>query len=145
MNVFVRIVVSLFAAVVAFAVATVGVTAAFESQIEFSLLVGLPVGISAALTALFATYVALWYRDLQGTSTVTPSATRLRWAAIATVVDVVGVTALGVALSLLGWGGLGIAMLIAGLPATLLFAALVGYLVGATAHNGTGGRRSFAG
>jgi len=126
MNTHVRIVVALLLGVLAFAVTTVSVTAGFEPQIEFSLLIGLPVGVSAGLTGLFAGYVLLWYRD-QAAGAVSERAVRLRLAALATIADFVVVTTAGVALYAFADGSLGISLLIAGLPVTLPLAAAVGY------------------
>ncbi|WP_058996689.1 hypothetical protein [Haloarcula sp. CBA1127] len=129
MNTHVRIVVALLLGVLVFAVTTVAVTAGFEPQIEFSLLIGLPVGVSAGLTALFAGYVLLWHRDRAAAGTVPERAVRLRLAALATIADFVTVTAAGVGLYVVLGRSLGISLLIAGLPVTLPLAAAVGYLV----------------
>ncbi|WP_424004280.1 hypothetical protein ACOZ4I_06775 [Haloarcula salina] len=129
MNRYLRGLVSLGLGVVAFGVTTVAVTAAFEPQIEFSLLIGLPVGISAGLTALFAGSVLLWYRDRTAAGTVSERARRLRAAALATVADFIAVTAAGVGLYALASDSIGIGLLVAGLPVTLVLAAIVGYLV----------------
>ncbi|AAV45350.1 unknown [Haloarcula marismortui ATCC 43049] len=129
MNTHVRIVVALLLGALVFAVTTVVVTAGFEPQIEFSLLIGLPVGVSAGLTALFASYVLLWHRDQAAAGTVSGRAVRLRLAALATIADFVTVTAAGVGLYVVLGRSLGISLLIAGLPVTLPLAAAVGYLV----------------
>ncbi|EMA07566.1 hypothetical protein SAMN05443574_106240 [Haloarcula vallismortis] len=127
MNTHVRIVVTLLLGALVFAVTTVAVTAGFEPQIEFSLLIGLPVGLSAGLTGLFAGYVLLWYRDRAAAGAVPERAVRLRLAALATIADFVVVTAAGVALYVYGDGSLGISLLVAGLPVTLPLAAAIGY------------------
>ena len=128
MNTHVRIVVALLLGVLVFAVTTVAVTAGFEPQIEFSLLIGLPVGVSAGLTALFAGYVLLWHRDRAAVGEVPERAVRLRLATLATIVDCVTVTAAGIGLYVFLGRSLGISLLIAGLPVTLPLAAAVGYL-----------------
>jgi len=129
MNTHVRILVALLLGAFAFAVTTVAVTAGFEPQIEFSLLIGLPVGVSAGLTALFAGYVLLWHRDRMALGTVSERATRLRLAALAAVADFLVVTAVGVALYALADASIGIGLLVAGLPVTVVLAAAVGYLM----------------
>ncbi|MHC3380399.1 hypothetical protein [Haloarcula sp. H-GB5] len=128
MDTHVRIVVALVFGVVTFAVTTVVVTAGFEPGIEFSLLIGLPVGVSGSLTALFASYVLLWHRDQAAAGTVSGRAARLRLAALAAVADFFVVTAAGVTLYTLADGSMGIGLLVAGLPVTLPLAAVVGYL-----------------
>ncbi|KAA9396960.1 hypothetical protein Har1130_09700 [Haloarcula sp. CBA1130] len=127
MNTHVRIVVALLLGAFAFAVTTVTVTAGFEPQIAFSLLVGLPVGVSAGLTGLFAGYVLLWYRDRAAVGEISKRAVRLRLAALATVADFAVVTAAGVALYAFAGSSLGISLLVAGLPVTLPLAAAIGY------------------
>ncbi|GCF12707.1 hypothetical protein Harman_06420 [Haloarcula mannanilytica] len=129
MNTYVRIVVALLLGAFAFAVTTVAVTAGFEPQIEFSLLIGLPMGVSAGLTALFAGYVLLLHRDQAALGTVSKRAVRLRLAALAAVADFVVVTAVGVGLYAFADASIGIGLLVAGLPVTLVLAAGVGYLV----------------
>ncbi|MDS0222535.1 hypothetical protein NDI54_14415 [Haloarcula sp. S1AR25-5A] len=129
MNTYVRLVVALLVGALAFAITTVSVTSGFEPQIEFSLLIGLPMGLSAGLTALFAGYVLLWHRDRAAAGAVSERAVRLRMAALAAVADFFVVTIVGVALYVLASGSLGIGLLVAGLPVTLLLAAAVGYLV----------------
>lgn len=128
MNTHVRIVVALLLGAFAFAVTTVAVTAGFEPQIEFSLLIGLPVGVSAGLTALFAGYVLLWHRDRAAAGAVPERAVRLRLAALATITDFVTVTAAGAGIYVFVGESLGISLLIAGLPVTLPLAAAVGYI-----------------
>ena len=96
MHFLLRAAVALVVGLVAFAVVAVAVTAALEPRIELSLLVGLPVGLFAGLTALFATAVGLWYRDRTAAGPVPLAATRRLWAAIATVVDFVVVSVVGV-------------------------------------------------
>ncbi|MDQ2071690.1 hypothetical protein ACODNH_15560 [Haloarcula sp. NS06] len=128
MNTHVRIVVALLLGAFAFAVTTVAVTAGFEPQIEFSLLIGLPVGVSAGLTALFAGYVLLWHRDRAAAGAVPERAVRLRLAALATIMDFVTVTAAGAGIYVFVGESLGISLLIAGLPVTLPLAAAVGYI-----------------
>lgn len=142
MNRYVRAITALILGVVAFAVTTVAVTAGFEPQIEFSLLVGLPVGVAAGATALFAGYVLLWYREREAAGTVSTRAVRLRLAALATVVDFLAVTAVGVGLYVLAGSGLGIGLLVAGLPVTLLLAAVVGYLLAGRDRTARGGLRT---
>lgn len=139
MNTHVRIVVAMFLGLVAFAVTTVAVTAGFEPQIEFSLLIGLPVGVSAGLTALFAGYVLLWHRDRAAAGEIPERAVRFRLAALATIADFVTVTAAGVALYVFVGGSLGINLLIAGLPVTLPLAAVVGYLAAGGSRSEQGG------
>ena len=129
MSTHVRIVVALLLGVLAFAVTTVSVTAGFEPQIEFSLLIGLPVGVSAGLTALFTGYVLLWHHDRAAVGEISERAACLRLAALATVADFVVVTAVGVALYLFADGSLGISLLVAGLPVTLPLAAAIGYVL----------------
>jgi hypothetical protein len=135
MKTHVRIVVALLIGVVALAVTTVSVTAGFEPQIEFSLLIGLPVGVSAGLTGLFAGYVLLWHRDRAATGELSDRAARLRLAALATSADFVVVTAAGVALYVFGNRGLGISLLVAGLPVTLPLAAAVSYVLAGGSRN----------
>lgn len=129
MNTYVRIVVALLLGALAFAVTTVAVTASFEPEIEFSLLIGLPMGVSAGLTGLFAGYVLLWYRDRAAAGTVSDRAARLRVAALAAVANFFVVTAAGVAIYVFVDGSTGIGLLVAGLPVTLSLAVAVGYLV----------------
>ncbi|AUG46923.1 hypothetical protein BVU17_05070 [Haloarcula taiwanensis] len=138
MNTHVRIVVALLLGALVFAVTTVAVTAGFEPGIEFSLLIGFPVGVSAGLTALFAGYVLLWYRDLAAAGTVSERAVRLRLAALATVADLFVVTAAGVTIYTLADGSTGIGLLVAGLPVTLPLAAVVGYLTAGRRRRGQG-------
>lgn len=128
MDRYVRAVVALLLGVFAFALTAVSVTAGFEPQIEFSLFIGLPMGLSAGLTAVFAGYVLLWDRDSAATGAVADRAARLRLAALAAVVDFFVVTAVGVALYVFVSGSLGIGLLVAGLPVTLVLAAVAGYL-----------------
>jgi len=135
MHTYVRIVVALLLGTLAFAGTTVAVTAAFEPEIAFSLLIGLPMGVSAGLTGLFAGYVLLWYRDRAAAGAVSERAVRLRMAALAAVIDFFVVTAVGVALYTLAIGSVGISLLVAGLPVTLLLAAAVGYLVAGDNHS----------
>ena len=95
MNTHVRIVVAPLLGVLVSAVTTLSVTAGFEPQIEFSLLIGLPVGVSAGLTGLFAGYVLLWHRDRAAAGELSDRVARLRLAALATIADFVVVTAAG--------------------------------------------------
>jgi len=129
MNTHVRIVVALLLGAFAFAVTTVAVTAGFEPQIEFSLLIGLPMGVWAGLTALFAGYVLLWHRDRATAGTVSKRAVRLRLAALAAVASFLVVTVVGVALYTLADASIGIGLLVAGLPVAVVLAAAMGYLV----------------
>ena len=129
MDTHVRIVVSLLLGAFAFAVTTVAVTAGFEPQIEFSLLIGLPMGVSAGLTALFAGYVLLWHRDRAALGAVSERAARLRLAALAAVAGFLVVTAVGVGLYALADASIGVGLLVAGLPVTVVLTAAVGYLV----------------
>ncbi len=121
--------VSLALGVVAFVVTTVAVTAGFEPQIEFSLLIGLPMGVTAGLTAFFAGSVLLWYRDRTAAGAVSGRAVRLRAAALAAVADFLAVAAAGVGLYVVASDSIGIGLLVAGLPVTVVLAAVVGYLV----------------
>lgn len=129
MNTVTRVVAGLLAGVVGFAVAAVAVTAGFEPRVEFSLLIGLPVGLYAGLTALFATYVGLWYRDRDGDGSASRSAARRLRAAVAAVAAFVLVAAVGVAVFFLASASAGIALLVVGLPVTLVVAAIAGYLL----------------
>ncbi|MFU1782122.1 hypothetical protein ACM16X_12130 [Haloarcula japonica] len=142
MNTYVRIVVALLLGAFAFAVTTLVVTAGFEPGIEFSLLIGLPVGVSAGLTALFAGYVLLWHRDQAAVGEVPDRVVRLRLAALATIADFFVVTAAGVILYTLADGSMGIGLLVAGLPVTLPLAAVVGYLAAGGSHRGQGEPRT---
>lgn len=142
MNTYVRLVVALLFGALAFAVTTVAVTSGFEPQIEFSLLIGLPMGVSAGLTALFAAYVLLWHHDRAAAGAVSERVVRLRMAALAAVADFFVVTIVGVALYVLASGSIGIGLLVAGLPVTLLLATAVGYLVADGNRNERGGVRT---
>jgi hypothetical protein len=142
MNTYVRVVLALLLGALAFVVTAVAVTAGFEPEIEFSLLVGLPVGVSAGLTGLFAGYVLLWHRDRAAAGTLSDRLARLRVAALAAVADFFLVTAAGVAIYAFADGSTGIGLLVAGLPVTLSLAAAVGYLVAGGGRSDWGGARA---
>jgi hypothetical protein len=144
MHVVLRAAISLLVAIVAFGIATVGITAALQPRIEFSLLVGLPVGVFAGLTALFAAYVRLRYRDERAKES--PSWSMRRWsrAAVAAVLALVVVTALGLALYALGSLGFAVGVLTVGLPVTVPVAAVAGYLTPDTGIDDESGSRPSA-
>ncbi|MUV56325.1 hypothetical protein [Halogeometricum sp. CBA1124] len=141
MNTFARIAIALVVGSLGFAVVAVGITAALEPWVAFSLIVGLPVGLSAGLTAAFATYAGLRYRDQVRRGSVSNSAVRTLWAGITAVLDFVTVTALGLTVYFLVDGSLGIGLLVVGLPVTLLLAAVAGYLSADTGREADDGSR----
>nr|WP_303647530.1 hypothetical protein [Haloarchaeobius amylolyticus] len=137
--------VALVAGILGFALVTVAVTAGFESEIAFSLLIGLPMGVYAGTTAVFVAYVGLWYRDRVATGEPGRTAARLRWSAVASVAAFVLSTALGLALYLVFDASIGIGMLVLGVPAVVLVAAIVGYVVGGGDSGVAPGQRSSSG
>lgn len=140
-----RVLLSLLVGAVAFGVAAVLTTAGFEPWIELSLVVGVPVGISAGLTATFLTYAGLRFRELPADSVDRRFAKGMLGAAIAAAVGFVVVTALGVAVFFLGDRSLGVGVLVAGLPVALVLAAVVGYVLAVVRLGGRGRTGSLPG
>jgi hypothetical protein len=139
MNTLTRLAVALLVGIVTAAVVAVGLAAGLQSRIEFSLLVGLPTGVFAGLTALFATYAHLWGRGATpsvSTSTsaagapVRPGRVRVARAGVAAAVGFGLVGAVGLGLYLLAGVSTGLSVLILGSPIGALIAAALAYLVG---------------
>ncbi|WP_267639555.1 hypothetical protein [Haloarchaeobius amylolyticus] len=145
MKTIVRALVAVLAAILGFVLTTVGVTALLAPQIEFSLLVGLPVGVYAGLTALFATFVGLWYRDQTATGTPTEGVTRGLWAAGGAVLGFLGTVAFGLGLYLGAGMSMGLTVLLFGVPAVLLVAGVVGFVAARLDRDGDAGRRFSSG
>ncbi|WP_439026412.1 hypothetical protein [Haloarchaeobius sp. DT45] len=145
MNTFVRVLVALVAGILGFAVVTVAVTVGFAPEIEFSLLIGLPMGVYAGLTTVFATYAGLWYRDQVAAGPATERATRVLWSAAAAVAAFVVTTVLGVLLYLVFDVSIGIGVLVLGVPAVVFVAAVGGYIAARTGREGEAGRQSSSG
>jgi hypothetical protein len=127
MNTIARVIVSILVGVVAFALVTVGVTSGLQPRIEFSLIVGLPMGVFAGITAVGATYAELAYRGRRATDTITPAARRGRWAAGVAVLAYALVAVVGLALYLLADVSAALGLLTVGLPVALVVAAGIGY------------------
>lgn len=124
----------LVAGAAAFVLVAIGVTSLFGPQIEFSLFVGLPVGLWAGIATATLVAVGLWYRDAAAEATLEPWLVRSLWAAVAVAVDVVVVFALGTAwYYLLDGGADALGLLIFGIPVTMVAAAVVGYFAARSA------------
>lgn len=126
----VRVAVAIGVGLVGFGAVTVGVTSVLESRIAFSLLVGLPMGLYAGVTALFAAYVGLAARDQRRTGGSTPAMRRRVAAVVATVGTYVVVAVAGFGVFYLFDASIGIGLLTAGLPVLLVLAAIAGNALG---------------
>ncbi|MCT9096735.1 hypothetical protein [Haloarchaeobius sp. HME9146] len=145
MNTVIRAIAALLAGLAGFVIATVGTTALLASRIEFSLLVGLPVGVYAGLTLLFGSFLALWYRDQAAVGDPTEGVTRGLWAGAAAIVALVGTIAVGLALYIVAGLSVGLTVLLFGVPAALLVAGVIGFIVARTGRGGDVGPRSSSG
>lgn len=118
---------SLLAGVVAFAAATVAVTAVLDPHVGFSLLVGLPAGFTTGVAAVGGTYAALSYRDERATGTVSRRTAARFWAAAATVAGMAVVVLVAAVAFVVGDNGAVVVLLAVGLPAAVVVSAVAGY------------------
>lgn len=130
MNNLTRAVGSLLAGVVVFALVAVGVTEALASRIWLSVMVGLPVGIVAGLTAVALTYLGVTYRaERASTGKASARTVAHLWATVAALLAffvVGGGTTWSLSLQAMGLMG---AMMFVGAPLGVLAATLAAYLV----------------
>lgn len=130
--------VALLAGLLGFVAGTLVVTASLDPYIWPSLIVGLPVGLVVGATLLVATLSGLRYRERRATDELTPGVVAMVRAGIVGVAACVVVVPVGVVAVVTGFGQLGIALLVAGLPAAVLLAGTVAYLT--TDRTGRSGR-----
>ena len=139
MNLVGRSLLSLTVGLVAFALVATAATAGFGPWMESPRSVGVPVGLSAGATVLFVAFAGLRHRERAAEGAVDRSTARLRRAAAAALLVVLGA---GVAAFFLVDGEAGVALLTAWLPATLVFAAVAGYLTAGVGADDPGARSS---
>ena len=101
---------------VGFAVVTVAVAAAVEPRIEFSLLVGLPLGVYAGVTLVITTATGLRYRTERADGTLRAATRRRFRAAVAAMLALVCTGAVGSVVFLAVDGTTGLQILLFGLP-----------------------------
>jgi hypothetical protein len=142
MNTLSRALVSLLVGVVAFLLVGTSVTVWMVRWIELSLMLGIPMGLGAGLTALAVTYTALEYRAERVVGSVTPAATRRLWTATAAAVAYVVVAVAGFALFFFGDGDDGVWVLLFGLPLAVLAGAVAGYVAARVTQISTSRRRT---
>lgn len=128
MNQILRFVVAVVAGLVAFVVSAVVVTETFAPRVEFSLFVGLPVGIWIGLATAFVALAGLWYRDRREAGRASRTVTGVAWAAVAVAADVVLAFAIGVGWYFLLGGSGALGLLIVGIPVTMVVAGAAGFL-----------------
>lgn len=128
MNPILRLALAAFAGILVAAVAAVGVTALFAPWIEFSLLVGLPVGIWVGLATAYLAGAALWHRDQAATEQPSRTTRSVLWSAVAVAAAVALVFAVGVAWSVLLGGSGALGLLIFGIPVTMVVAGVLGFV-----------------
>lgn len=119
---------SLAVGVVCFLVVGAAATVGFVRWIELSLMLGIPMGLTAGLTGLVATYVVLEYRTARTAGTVTDPIVGRLWTGLAAVVAYVLATLVGLGLFFLGDGDDGVFVLLFGLPVAVLGGALLAYV-----------------
>jgi hypothetical protein len=142
MNVVSRTLVSLLVGVVAVLLVGASVTVWLVRWIELSLMLGIPMGLGAGLTALAATYTALEYRAERATGSVAPAVTRRLWTATAAAVAYVLAAGVGFTLFFFGNGDDGVWVLLFGLPLAVLAGAVVGYVAARATQTPTSRRRT---
>lgn len=120
--------VSLVVGLLAFLATGIAVTAVLDPYIWPSLLVGAPVAVTVGATALFATVATLRYRERRRVGTLDAGAVAAYRAAVVAVATCLVVVPLGTAAVVFDVGELGIAVLVFGLPASVLLAAVVAYV-----------------
>jgi hypothetical protein len=142
MNRLTRLAVATVVGLLAFVAVTVAATAVLAPRVELSLLVGLPAGVFAGVTALFATATALRYRDAPVDADGRRPASAGRWrragvgAALGNAVALAG----GAALFVLADLGVGLSVLALGGPVLAAVGTLVGYSFPAHRDREEGGR-----
>ncbi len=119
---------SLLVGVLCFLIVGASVTVGLVPWIELSLMLGIPMGASAGLTALFSTYTALEYRAVRATGTISQPVIRRLWTAAGATVTYVFTTAVGFALFFFGNALDGLWVLLFGLPMVVLAGALLAYI-----------------
>jgi hypothetical protein len=126
----------------AFVAVTVGVTAVLAPRVELSLLVGLPAGIFAGVTALFATATALWYGDapVDADGRRPASASRWRRAGVGAALGNAVALAAGAGLFVLAGLSVGLSVLALGGPVLAAVGTLVGYSFPVRRDREEGGR-----
>ena len=136
MNTVYRAVGSILVGTLCFVLVGASVTVGMVRWIELSLMVGIPMGLSAGLTALLATYAALEYRERRASGSVSRPVVRRLWTASGAVVAYVLASVVGFVLFFFGNGDDGVWVLLFGLPIVVLSGALVAY-VGARVARGS--------
>ncbi|MFC7044425.1 hypothetical protein ACFQH6_02500 [Halobacteriaceae archaeon GCM10025711] len=121
---------SLVVGVLAFAAATVAVTAVLDPHVGFSLLVGLPAGFTTGIAAVGGTYAALSFRDERATGEVSRRTAARFWAAVATVAGMAVVVLVATVAFLVEDHGAVIVLLAVGLPVAVVVSAVAGYVWG---------------
>ncbi|WP_435344423.1 hypothetical protein [Haloarchaeobius sp. HRN-SO-5] len=134
--------VAVLAGTFAFVAGTVVVTATLDPHVWPSLLVGLPVGITVGVTATLAALAAMRYREGRRVGDLSPDVVGAYRAAVVAVAACVFVVPVGIVAVILDVGEVGIALLVVGLPASVLVGAAVAYLT--TRRRGRPGREQAA-
>jgi hypothetical protein len=120
--------VSLAVGLVAFLATGIAVTAVLDPHIWPSLFVGAPVGITVGVTASLATVATLRYRERRRVGELDAGVLAAYRASVVAVATCLVVVPLGTAAIVFDVGELGIAVLVFGLPACVLVAAVVAYV-----------------
>jgi uncharacterized membrane protein len=128
MNTLSKTLVSLAVGLLAFLATGIAVTAVLDSHVWPSLLVGVPVGVTVGVTAFLATVATLRYRERRRSGDLDASVVAAYRAAVVAVATCLVVVPLGTAAIVFDVGEFGIAILVFGLPACVLVAAVVAYV-----------------
>lgn len=137
MNTVYRVVGSLLVGILCFFIVGASVTVGVVRWIELSLLLGIPMGLTAGLTALFATYATLEYRTSRASGAVSQSVVRRLWTAGGAAVAYVLATVVGFVLFFYGNGDDGVWVLLFGLPLVVPTGALLAYAVARVTRGAT--------
>lgn len=128
MNTLSKTLASLAVGLLAFLATGIAVTAVLDPYIWPSLLVGAPVAVTVGVTALLATVATLRYRERRRADALGVGAVAAYRAAVVAVATCLVVVPVGTAAIVFDVGEFGIAVLVFGLPASVLVAAVVAYV-----------------
>ncbi|WP_440990540.1 hypothetical protein [Haloarchaeobius baliensis] len=128
MNTLSKTLVSLALGLLGFVLAGLAVTAVLDPHIWPSLFVGIPVGVTVGVTVALATVATLRYREHRHAGDLDTRLVAAYRAAVVAVATCVIVVPLGVAAVVFDVGEVGLAVLVFGLPAAVLVAAVVAYV-----------------
>ncbi|MFC4406393.1 hypothetical protein [Haloarchaeobius iranensis] len=128
MSILSKTLVSLAVGLLAFLATGIAVTAVLDPYIWPSLLVGAPVAVTVGVTALLAAVATLRYRERRRVGELDAGAVAAYRAAVVAVATCLVVVPLGTATIVFDVGEFGVAVLVFGLPASVLVVAVVAYV-----------------